>query len=244
VTDRSVLSPGVVAVHWARLEDFAPGEIEARSDLLSPGERARVSRFVFEADRRLALLTRVMARQVVGAAAGLPPSELIFQSTAHGRPLLANGGFDWLTFNLSHSKGLVICALACRADLGVDVEAIRGPAPLDVADRFFAPREAHALRQLDDADQRRRFFELWTLKEAYIKARGLGLSIPLDSFSYDLQAGSIRITFGPAAQETAEQWRFQLTDLKPEHLFAVALRPGVNVPLRTQVHRFGPVRGR
>ena len=125
-----------------------------------------------------------------------------------------------LRFNLSHTDGLVVCLVAVEREIGVDVEhtARAGSVGIEIAERFSSPSEVAELRSLPFADQRSRFFDYWTLKEAYIKARGLGLHLPLDQFSFHLgltpvtpereptrqhgapgpgPAPPIRISFGP-----------------------------------------------
>src|SRR5690606_16111721 len=100
-----------------------------------------------------------------------------FEISRHGRPTIVGENLLNLQFNLSKSSGLVVCAITRDAVVGVDVENIRRRAPVDVADTFFAPGEVAALRALPLEQQPERFFEYWTLKESYIKARGLGLMI-------------------------------------------------------------------
>ena len=114
------------------------------------------------------------------------PGDWTFVADSHGRPEVAlrHAPAAGLSFNVSHTPGLVVLGVGCGRPLGVDTEHVRSrQAPLGVAERFFAAAEAAALRALPEADRSRRFFEYWTLKEAYAKARSLGLSLPLRDFA-------------------------------------------------------------
>src|SRR5690606_35741943 len=130
-----------------------------------------------------------------------------------------------LQFNLSKSSGLVACAITCDALVGVDVENVRRRAPLDVADTFFAPSEVAALRALPLEQQPQRFFEYWTLKESYVKARGLGLTSPRDQFAFCMEADHPpRIEIDPRQQDDPAAWQFAHVRPTDEHLVAVCVR--------------------
>ncbi|MGH9333944.1 MAG: 4'-phosphopantetheinyl transferase family protein, partial [Vicinamibacteria bacterium] len=132
-----------------------------------------------------------------------------------------------LRFNLSHTSGLIVCLVARGRQVGVDVEdRSRGGELLDVADRFFSPFEVQALRALPEEDQIDRFFFYWTLKESYIKARGLGLAIPLSQFSFDLDAENykgIRVLFDSELDDEPERWRFSALSYGRRHAIASTL---------------------
>ena len=104
-----------------------------------------------------------------------------------------------LRFNLSHTDGLIACAVTIGREVGVDVEHIQRRLTHDVAGRFFAPREVDDLKALPEDEQQRVFFDYWTLKEAYIKARGFGLALPLGDFAFTLAPPAPpQIAFEPA----------------------------------------------
>jgi len=169
--------------------DQPPPVVDDLAKLLAPGERERAYRFRFTRDRGRFIVARAALRQLLGASLGQPPSLVAFTYGPNGKPALADAGAG-LCFNLSHSAELALCALAPGTELGVDVEAHR---PLDdmdaLAERFFAPAEVAWLQQ--QADRMAAFFRLWTCKEAYVKALGLGLSLDTRSFAVDLAAGRV-----------------------------------------------------
>lgn len=154
---------------------------------LSAAEQARWQRFHFATDRRRFLLARALVRSVLARYCGVGPALLQFVQDAHGKPELqqsANSA-DTLRFNLSHTRGLLALAVTTRDDIGVDVESTDRPADcLALAARYFAAEEVALLESVEPARQREWFFRLWTLKEAYVKARGLGLKLGLDSFAF------------------------------------------------------------
>jgi 4'-phosphopantetheinyl transferase len=192
--------------------------------LLTPEERAQHTRFMFEKDRRRYLLTRALVRTVLSRYAPVAPEDWRFQANAHGRPAIANDDAlaRRLCFNLSHTDALVVLAVTAGREIGIDVESTQRHAPLEVADRFFSPQESAALRRLPAGDQPARFWELWTFKESYIKARGMGLAIPLDRFSFALDApGDLSIAFEPGFDDTPARWQFRQFRLHGEFLVGV-----------------------
>lgn len=196
--------------------------------LLPADEQERSERFVVERPRREYILTRTLVRRLLSQYAAVEPGAWRFSSNAYGRPAIAApeapSGLD---FNLSHTGGMIVCLLGRGRELGVDVEdRQRARRTLDIAERFFSPREAAALRALAPAAQGDRFMDLWTLKEAYIKARGMGLRIPLAHFSFDLSAApeTIRVTFEPELEDDPASWRFALWRPTARHQLAWAAR--------------------
>ena len=145
------------------------------------------------------------------------------------RGLLAPGYSDRtppLEFSLSHTRGLVVCAVALHDAVGVDVEwAGRELAHLELARRFFAPAEAERLAGLPPEERRAAFFELWTLKEAFIKALGMGMAMPLADFSFSLSSdGSATISFAQPDGERPDQWQFTRLRLASRYQAALAIR--------------------
>lgn len=191
---------------------------------LSAAERARRDRI--QHPRALAefLAGRRLLRGIVGALSGVDPRALSILESERGALALdpAHGGI-W-HFNISHTDGLVALAVA-RSPIGVDVEWTSRPGrTVELAERYFAKAEVAALRALPAERQRDRFFELWTLKESYIKARGQGLGIPLDSFAFTLERDRIAIAIDVAAGDAPDaRWRFALADVGEVHRVAVAL---------------------
>jgi 4'-phosphopantetheinyl transferase len=158
---------------------------------LSSDEIARANRFVFAADRNHFVAARGILRELLGAYLKRPPGELKFRYGNHGKPALdANASDSVLQFNLSHSGGLAIYAFSLGRRLGVDVEQVRPQlAGEDIARRYFAAREVTELQALPAHLRMEGFFLCWTRKEAYVKAHGAGLSLPLDSFTVSLTPG-------------------------------------------------------
>jgi 4'-phosphopantetheinyl transferase len=130
-----------------------------------------------------------------------------------------------LSFNISHAGDWAVMAVGHAIDVGVDIEDCRRGAPLDLADRSFARSEAADLSRLPVAEQSSRFFELWTLKESYIKARGLGLAIPLDSFAFDLrEKESVALACDPSCDDSPAGWHFKLARPDAGHLLSLCFR--------------------
>lgn len=220
------LPPDEIHLWCARPEELIDEAARhAAVGLLSADELRRLRRFRVETPRRRFLAGRAMLRQVLSGYDPRPPATWTFEIARHGRPAIASDNPLNLQFNLSKSCGLVVCAVARDAVVGVDVENVRRRAPLDVADTFFAPSEVAALRALPADRQVDRFFEYWTLKESYIKARGLGLTIPLEQFGFRLESGRPpHIEIDPQQQDDAAAWQF--THLRPteDHLVALGIR--------------------
>jgi 4'-phosphopantetheinyl transferase len=220
--------PPTEAHLWYEPVDEAYDETRLREwrGLLSPAELERHGRYHFEHGRLEYLVTRVLVRTVLGRYAGVSPASLRFESNAYGRPEIVHPRLDPpLRFNLSNTRGLVVCLVSGAREGGIDVEdTTGGTEALGIADHFFAPSEVASLRPLHPLDQKVRFFELWTLKEAYIKARGLGLALPLQQFAFELDGGGIRIRIDPRLADDERSWQFRLLSLTPRHRVAVAIR--------------------
>lgn len=223
--------------------------------LMTPEERARHDRFYFARDRRLFLATRALVRTVLSSYAPVAPAQWRFADGERGKPYVVSPpDAAAIHFNLSNTPGLVVCAVSlAHAALGVDAEFVhRIGETLSIADHYFSPTEVRALRALPPSRQRERFFSYWTLKESYIKARGLGLAIPLEQFSFLLpeaeaargpEAGSgIGVVFDPRLGDDERRWRFALLRGGPDHLIAVGVDTG-GAPLSLRAARCIPLRG-
>ncbi len=177
-------------------------------------------------------MTRALVRTVLSQYIDVSPKSWKFQANAYGKPeIVQPAAGRSLRFSLANTDGLVTCAVALGRDIGVDAEMIDSTVETDeIADYFFAPTEVVALRALPPAEQRYRFFEFWTLKEAYIKARGLGLSLPLEKFAFVAPKGKpIEIVFDSSLLDDEglvddpRNWHFSLSRPIKSHLIAVAL---------------------
>ena len=209
-------------------EPHEPATLEQSLALLGSQERERYRRLRREQSRREFLVTHALARTALSRYAPVSPESWSFSFGEHGRPEVSGPSHGHaLRFNLSHSRGLVACAVVRKLDIGVDVEsAARRLRHRDLAERFFGKAEVEALRALEPEERRRRFLELWTLKEAYLKARGSGISIPLRSFQLQVSDSEApRIRFDPAVVcDDAASWQFALHHPSRSHTLALAIR--------------------
>jgi 4'-phosphopantetheinyl transferase len=155
--------------------------------LLSRDEHERAARFHFERDRQHFKAARSALRIVLGRYLNLPPESLVFAQTDYGKPFLTNPDAAGVLFNLSHSAEIALIAVAREREVGVDVEFMRADfATSEVAEHFFSVAEIYTLSGLEPHLRTQAFFNCWTRKEAYVKARGEGLSMPLDVFDVSL----------------------------------------------------------
>lgn len=215
-------------VHVYLVDPTAPA-VEARRleylTWLTPDERARYDRFLVEHARTEFIATRAIVRSVLSRYAPAAPLDWRFEANPWGRPrILGTVADDGLDFNLSNTRGLVACAVGRRVELGVDVEdRQRGGETVALADRYFAPAETRALLALEAAAREERFFTLWTLKEAYIKARGMGLAIGLDRFAFHLDGPSAELTTDPSLLDPGG-WQIERFDPTDRHAAALLVR--------------------
>lgn len=219
-----------------------PALLDRYRRLLPDDERAEEHRYRFEAGRRQALISRVLARWALSARAGLPPDVWKFQRNRHGKPAVCSPQRTGIEFNISHTHGLVVCAVSEGAAVGVDAEDLgRRNATMGIARRFFAPAEVAALEAAAEADRHELFFTFWTLKEAFIKGRGLGMSLPLDQFAFTLaDGGPPRVDFEPTDDERAENWQFARQRLGERYSLALAVRQPESEPLEIHLRHVVP----
>jgi 4'-phosphopantetheinyl transferase len=207
-----------------------PALLERYLALLGPRERERHQRLRRERSRREFLVAHALARATLSRYAPVPPDAWAFSLGEHGRPEISGPAHkERLRFNLSHASGMVACAVIRELDIGVDVESsARRLRHRDLAQRFFGEAEVAALEALPPEQRRQRFLEIWTLKEAYLKARGCGISIPLRSFQFQLSnCEPPRIRFDTAAVgDDAASWQFALHRPTRTHTLAVAICRG------------------
>lgn len=245
IAETLACGPGIVDLWYYFHEGIDDAELFAAHEaLMTPDERERYGNFRFERDRRLFLATRALVRTVLSSYAAVAPAEWRFAAGEHGKLRVAHPTVTSpIHFNLANTPGLVVCVVSVAHELiGVDVERIdREGETVGLAERYFSPSEVRALRALPDSEQPRRFFAYWTLKESYVKARGLGLALPLDRFAFRLDDGAISIAFDGRWADDATRWRFALLEAPPLHMIAVgadtggaalSLRAAHVVPLR------------
>jgi len=228
VPETLTAAPGVVDVWCHFYDERGDEELEAaQMALMTADELKRWSRFRFEDDRRMFLATRALVRCTLSEYVDVAPADWRFTVGPHGKPYIqAPMTTPTLHFNLANTKGLVVCAVSIVHELvGVDVERNdRDTDTLAVAERYFSPSEACALRQLPSQEQPRRFYQHWTLKESYLKANGWGLTAPLDRFSFAVSDDEKRIGFDAQLEGEANLWRFAVFDASPHHTLAVSAK--------------------
>ena len=218
---------------WWMAVDGPPVEtVDRWYATLDAGERTRADRFYFRADRETYIAAHALTCALLAHVDRLPAEAWRFITAPGGRPEIAPDlNRSRLRFSLSHTRGLVACAVGIDHDLGVDVEAAqdRIANELDLAARFFAPGEVALLRGAAEDQRRDAFLRIWTLKEAYIKATGQGLACPLDSFAFSLDPISLHIEGADA--DVSQSWQFVQFCATSRHVIALAARQAP-VPLR------------
>lgn len=219
-------APPSVDVFMVRTGSVGGDVVAALSTLLSDEELVRASRFVRAVDRETFVIARALVRTTLSVYGPTAPRAWQFETNRHGCPFVVapQAGTPRLTFNLSHTTGLVALAVTRGHLVGVDVERVDREVREDIAGRHFAPDEVRDLRALPADVQPRAFFEYWTLKEAYIKARGMGLAIPLADFAFRLappEAPTIRFVDG--FDDRPERWQFWQAWPTVDHRLALAV---------------------
>lgn len=219
------LKNGDVDAYFRLTGDLDDVEIEEAMSLLSPPERERAARFVFARDRRDYAAAHALLRTSLSRYAPIEPHAWQFAEANGGKPYVCRASeAPRLSINLSHTPGLVACAIAGGADVGIDVEATDRKVDPRVAQRFFSSDENRALlRCPSEARRADRFFALWTLKEAYVKATGQGLAHPLHTMVFTV-ADDDTVTFRPPPDVDATEWGFWLFAPTGGHRLAVAIR--------------------
>lgn len=219
------LTLGNQDVHVWRAALDAPTEyVQQMVKILSADEQQRANRFYFDRDRQRFIIGRGLLRTILGRYLGLEPSRVQFCYEPRGKPVLADiDNKDRLRFNLSHSQGLAVYAIACDREIGIDLEQIRPfPNAEDIAKRFFSVRESTEISRLPPEQQQTAFFKTWTCKEAYLKATGDGLAGSLDQVEVMLTPGEpVRLLSIRGDSRIASDWC--LYELKPASDYIAAL---------------------
>lgn len=210
-------------VHVWTLRTAASSDVIATCEqVLAPDETRRAARFRFGHLRESFIWTRGALRHLIGRYIGRSPASIQFQYSSNGKPALTPD--SGLRFNVTHSGDLAAIALTIGCDIGVDLEQLRPLPELEqIAARFFCPEEVAEIHSLPRDDKERAFFTCWTRKEAYIKAVGGGLSVPLDSFRVtvkpDTPAG---VTFPDQEATASKSWTLHNLQLAPDYAGAIA----------------------
>lgn len=224
-----------VLVWYVLGEDIAAIARDGRlAASLSADEVERTGRFRSEADRDRYVVGRVLARSLLSRLEGGPPDSWRIEPDASGCPrVVGPGAAAAPTFSITHTDGLVACAAGRSMELGLDAEAAREASDLlRIARRFFSPAEVAFVE--GHPDDRRAFHTCWTLKEAWVKARGIGITLPLDSFTFDLSSSPPAFSCDPNTEGDPDSWRFRSWWPTDRHAMAVAARtrPPGDIDLR------------
>jgi 4'-phosphopantetheinyl transferase len=193
---------------------------------LSDDERRRAERFRFEQDRRRFIVGRGILRTILGCYLNIEPDQLEFRYTPEGKPYLAEGRADPdLRFNLTHSEEFALFAFGRGREVGIDLERVRPDVEYEeIARRYFSQQETAFLMALPQRSRQIAFFTGWTRKEAYIKARGEGLSLPLGSFDVSLVPGKpaelLKVREKPPE---VRRWLLRELNLGPGYIAALAV---------------------
>ena len=195
------------------------------AQLLDAGEQARWQRFRVDGARDQYLIGRALLRTTLSRYAEVAETEWRFETNAYGCPFVASpAACRDLRFNLSHTDGLVACAVTRQGEVGIDVENTKRTVdPLELAPMVFAAAEIADLAAIPPEGRHARFFSYWTLKESYIKARGMGLSLPLDGFWFELDGDRPRIRFAATCPDRSERWYFEQRQPTASHKLALAV---------------------
>jgi 4'-phosphopantetheinyl transferase len=205
---------------WRASLAIDPAALQRLENSLAEDERARAGRFIFERDRNAFVAARGILRDLLGRYIPCAPETIEFAYGPRGKPAMADSHQprQRLSFNLSHAHGLALIGVGREREIGVDVELIRPEfAGEEIAKRYFSPQEIDELGRLPAELRAEGFFLCWTRKEAYIKAKGDGLHIPLESFDVSLTPGL------PAKLKSADEARWSLRSLAPEPSYAAAI---------------------
>ena len=219
----SILGSNDVHV-WCASLDLKPSQLESLYETLAEDERARARRYHAQKDRDHFIVARGRLREILSRYLKISANKIHFCYGAYGKPALASStDRQPLHFNISHSHGMALYAISLDREVGIDLERVRpGVMKENIAQLFFSPYEVEKLRSLPDDLQQKAFFNCWSRKEAYIKARGEGLHIKPDSFDVSLCPGEpptlLRSSAGPD-----ESSRWSLYDLNPGKDYAAAI---------------------
>lgn len=219
--DVLILAPHQVDI-WRVPLDHWPASIQLTESTLSADETQRAERFYFDSDKQRFLIAHIALRDILSRYLNCKTNEISFSVNQYGKPKLTN---HKLEFNLSHAGDFALIAVTQEHKVGVDVEHIRSNADIEaITKRFFSQNEISELMALPSNQRVAGFFNCWTRKEAYIKAQGLGLSLPLDSFDVSLipnEPAILRAT-RPNPQEAA-RWGLLSLNVALDYAAAVTV---------------------
>lgn len=212
------------------LNELSDDEFKRALSKMDPEQKDRIIRFHFMEDRKRALVGVLLSKYAIGKVFGLLPDEIRFEKNKYGKPHVA--GKKGVHYNISHSGDYVVCAVS-SSPVGIDVQEISGQ-NLDVADRFFSQEERDALAMCEGDAKRKLFYEIWSLKEAYIKCIGMGLSKPLDEFGVVKESGKYRLI---DKGEWIDEYHFCKYDIDERYSLCVCSQDA-SIPTETEYVKF------
>lgn len=224
---------GTNTVHlWTVSLDVSESSVLSLRQLLSTDEVEKSDRFYFERDRIHYTVCRGVLRKLLSCYLNIPACELVFSYGTHGKPYLINVGdqLNQIHFNVSHSAGLAIIGFTMGQHIGVDVEHIRPNVDtMSIAERFFSAFEFTQLKMLPKELQQEAFFACWTRKEAFIKARGDGLSLPLENFDVSVDPREQpQLLAVRSVPEQISKWYMHQMQPKPNYISSTAVKGSIS----------------
>lgn len=218
--EKGLALPSHMVHLWHCCFDDVGIDLKALEALLSNDERQKAGKFKFKTDRRRSVISRGVLRLLLGQYLQKHPRELEFRYTDYGKPFLKED--VGLRFNLSHSDQRAVFGFVQKAEIGVDIEKVRQDFDvLEIARHFFSSDEIRSLEGLQEEERAEGFYRCWTRKEAFIKAKGSGLSFPLTSFSVSLDAERVELL--RTDWDASERKEWQLMTYRPSESYQVAL---------------------
>ncbi len=211
--------------------------------LLTEEEHQRWQRFHFKKHQHQYLMTRALVRTSLSHYINITPKDWQFSKNEFGKPAISP--HKNLFFNLSNTETLIVCAISRQSDIGIDVETWQHKSNiLEIAQRFFSDQEVRELLSCPQSQQRQRFFQYWTLKESYIKACGMGLSQPLEQFSFSINQLQKKLTlsFHQPLKGNPNHWQCWLLQVTTEHYAAVSIFNPQAINYKLQVRQVIPLK--
>lgn len=227
-----------VDIWLTKLSDVDEHMQRAYERLLNPAEKAILSRYVASHAREQYVVARALLRSALSKYADVSPDAWDFGRNFYGKPhIVAPDTGHLLKFNISHTNGVVACAINRGQELGIDVEYIDGKHDYaELTHLVLAEAELATLNRLPLCERRERFYVLWTLKEAYLKAIGIGLSIPLTSLEFDTAQRPICVKPTSGAPANFNQWHFESIMPAAKHVMALAIAIPPELPVQVNMH--------
>ncbi|MEJ2045593.1 MAG: 4'-phosphopantetheinyl transferase superfamily protein [Reinekea sp.] len=214
---------------------------------LNPQELEQYQKLYFDKHKHQYLVTRALVRNVLSRyLQSIPAEDIEFITNDYKKPYVLPEQLAFpLRFNISHSDKIIVMAVSVGIEIGVDVEYLdRNNSAFEIAEQFFAENEYQHLQTLPDEQQKQRFFSLWTLKEAYIKACGKGLYIPLDEFWFSFPSvDTINIDFATSRSDDPVNWQFWQIQPGKQHLVSLAVKQSELHPQHLIMYKTTPLLG-